>query len=256
MKTAYFYGNLKNAFIKDLNNKVSSIDPDAYSDYVDAKNDFANNVVPYRQNTIFNAINNKNNVSNLPQSLLASQNSKVYNQLSNSDKNKVLFNTMKKSAENDNIEDGNIPSSYSPIKVMNAHAKNMINYPTGKIPPNTLSDLNDLSSMRNIYNKAKENIDSPPNGYGGFKRFGTASIIGGAGLGTYALTHSIPSSLGTMAATIGTGIGAARPLASYLTNNSLKKAYINGSLAKEIGSSPFKQFLKAATSSNTIGGQQ
>jgi hypothetical protein len=218
MKTASFYTSIKNAMTQDLNNKMASI-PGLGDDYAAAKQDFAKNVAPYRQQQLLNIINNKTDSNLLPGLLTKTNNQKIFQDLDEGSQNKVIFSALKNAAKID--QDGSL--QYSPMGVVEGYKNLQKNLPSYIINDKANQQLSDLSKVNNIYKTANANINSPLTAFGVMKRFGPYIGAAGLGVGAHALGGSIPEDI---AASIGIPL-AARIAGKTLRSNALANTYAN-----------------------------
>ncbi len=220
MKTASFYTSIKNAMNQDMNNKMASI-PGLSDGYAAAKADFAQNVVPYRQQQILNIVNGKSDANALPSLLTKTQNQKVFQDLPQQSQNQVIYHHLKNSAEMQT----DAKLGYSPAGVVSSYKNMQKSVPSYVMNDGAQSQLDNLSRLGDIYKTANANVNAPYTGFRAFKNWGPVAGVAGIGALAHMIGMDVPESIGAAAvAPIAARIAGKALRSNYLLNN-----YINAS---------------------------
>lgn len=111
------YGKLQNAVLDDIGEGYKGVNEDLYNRYLQARKGYKDEYVPYLEPNITKIIDNKKDMTKLPDLLLQSQNKRVLGDLDEKGKNLVLAHKLEKQvAKSNDPEAVKLNTSYNNLR--------------------------------------------------------------------------------------------------------------------------------------------
>lgn len=216
-KDARIVNKVKEALENDMDSSIKQSNNDSlYALWKDANKNFKENVLPYRNNNIKNIINNESDASKISNELQKTKNNKIFEHLSNANKNKVIYQHFTSKVKPSDAE----TSELSQEKLVSAYKNLPVSVKNKWFKPDDKENFNKLINLVNLSKEAKGSANLP------FTGARTADNLLKMGIPASAL-HYMGSSIPGIAALTGSTIGLSRKLTNALYGDKLKNAYIN-----------------------------